>query len=215
MMVCSCCQNARDGVHACLHDYDRLLNVAVILIYIQIGCSLIGSLGALYNGVLLMNLVIALFALVAVASSCPSLGRTYAVLLFCAIVLDISWFIFFSRDIWSMSSQSNGMLFVFSLRLTLAMEILGSCVRFFSSLLWIQMYRLGASNVDNCANPQEPGFHERNSFLNPPTRPNSGQRSNSDSDDALGSHYSPLLKNPFLGHNDGVSGNESPGTESS
>ncbi|KAE8657978.1 Ras GTPase-activating-like protein rng2 isoform 2 [Hibiscus syriacus] len=221
-MVCFCSQNVRNWIHACLHDYDRLLDVAVILIYIQIGCSLIGSLGALYNGVSLMNLGIALFALVAISSSSQSLGRTYAVLLFCAIILDISWFILFPRDIWNMSSQSKGMLFVFSLRLTLAMEILGSCVRFLSSLLWIQIYRLGASYVDSRANPREPDFDMRNSFLNPPTLPNSRQRSNSDSDDALGSYYCPLFedrhqrsKSPFLGHNDRGSRNESPGTESS
>ncbi|XP_039043456.1 uncharacterized protein LOC120182595 [Hibiscus syriacus] len=194
MMICFCSQNARDGIQACLHDYDRLLNVAVILIYIQIGCSLIGSLGALYNGASLMNLGIALFALVAIASSSQSLGRTYAILLFCAIILDISWFFLFSRDIWSTSNQSNEMVFVFSLRLTLAMEILGSCVRFFSSLLWIQIYRLGVSYVDSCANLREPDFDVRNSFLNPPTLLNSRQRSNSDSDDAVGSHYSPLLE---------------------
>ncbi|GMI97510.1 hypothetical protein like AT1G55535 [Hibiscus trionum] len=221
MMICCCSQNARDWFHARLHDYDRLLNVAVVLIYIQIGCSLIGSLGALYNGVLLMNLGIALFALVAIASSSQSLGRTYAVLLFCAILLDVSWFILFSRDIWNMSSQGNEVLFVFSLRLTLAMEILGSCVRFFSSLLWIQIYRLGASNVGS-ANPREPDFDVRNSFLNPPALLNSRQRSNSDSDDAVGSYYSPLFedrqqrsKNPFLGQYDSVSRNESLGTESS
>lgn len=73
-------------------------NVAISLL--QIGCALVGSLGALYNGVLLINLAIALFALVAIESSSQSLGRTYAVLLFCAILLDISWFILFSRDIW-------------------------------------------------------------------------------------------------------------------
>ncbi|KAK8595834.1 hypothetical protein V6N13_000519 [Hibiscus sabdariffa] len=209
MMVCFCSQNARDWIHARLHDYDRLLNVAVILIYIQIGCSLVGSLGASYNGVLLMNLGIALFALVAIASSSQSLGRTYAVLLFCAILLDISWFVLFSRDIWNMSSQSNGKLFVLSLRLTLAMEILGSCVRFFSSLLWIQIYRLGASYVGSYANPREPDFDVRSSFLNPPSLPNPRQRSNSDSDDAIGSYYPPLFedrqqrsKNPLLGHND-------------
>lgn len=61
---------------------------------------MIGSLGALYNGALLANLVIALFALVAIESSSQSLGRTYAALLFCAILLDISWFILFAHEIW-------------------------------------------------------------------------------------------------------------------
>ena len=68
----------------------------------QIGCALIGSLGALYNGVLLINLGIALFALVAIESSSQKLGRTYAVLLFCSLLLDVSWFILFTHEIWSL-----------------------------------------------------------------------------------------------------------------
>ncbi|KAK8282348.1 hypothetical protein E1A91_D08G019800v1 [Gossypium mustelinum] len=154
MMICCCSQNLRDAFQACLRDYDKLLYVAVILIYIQIGCALTGSLGALYNGVLLANLGIALFALVAIESGSQSLGRAYAVLLFCAILLDISWFILFSHDIWNMSKEtdggeegeSRGMLFIFSVRLTLAMEMVGLFVRLWSSLLWIQIYRLGVSN---------------------------------------------------------------------
>ncbi|KAE8660311.1 hypothetical protein F3Y22_tig00116954pilonHSYRG00139 [Hibiscus syriacus] len=124
MMICCCSQNLRDAIQACLRDYDKLLYVAVILIYIQIGCALTGSLGALYNGVLLANLGIALFALVAIESGSQILGRAYAVLLFCAIMLDISWFALFAHDIWNMSKERNGdgegegkgrgMLFTFS-----------------------------------------------------------------------------------------------------
>ncbi|XWS28220.1 hypothetical protein CRYUN_Cryun25bG0047500 [Craigia yunnanensis] len=230
MMVCCCSQNLRDGIHACLRDYDRLQYVAVILIYIQIACALIGSLGALYNGVLLINLGIALFALVAIESSSQSLGRTYAVLLFCAILLDISWFILFSHDIWNMSSESEreresrGMLFIFSVRLTLAMEMVGFCVRLWSSLLWIQIYRLGVSYVDGAACPRDPDFDFRNSFLSPATPSISMLRqcSHNDSDDALGgaiydpAYYSSLFedrqqrnRNSFLGHNDCISGNGS------
>ena len=66
----------------------------------KIGCALIGSLGALYNGVLLIDLAISLFALVAIESSSQSLARTYAMLLFCAILLDVSWFILFTYEIW-------------------------------------------------------------------------------------------------------------------
>ncbi|XVF04530.1 hypothetical protein REPUB_Repub05bG0091700 [Reevesia pubescens] len=203
-MVCCCSQNLRDGIHACLRDYDRLQHVAVILIYIQIVCALIGSLGALYNGVLLINLAIALFALVAIESSSQSLGRTYAVLLFCAILLDISWFILFSHDIWNMSSEQegHGILFIFSVRLTLAMEIVGFCVRFCSSLLWIQIYRLGVSYVDSAGVPRDPDFDLRNSFLSPATPSNSllRQCSHNDSDDALGgaiydpAYYSSLFE---------------------
>nr|TKR91275.1 hypothetical protein D5086_0000225030 [Populus alba] len=97
-------------------------------IYIQIGCSLIGSLGALYNGVLLINLAISLFALVAIESSSQRLGRTYAVLLFSSLLLDIAWFILFSRPIWDISSDDRGMFFVFSVKLTLAMQIIGFIV---------------------------------------------------------------------------------------
>ncbi|XWS73398.1 hypothetical protein CRYUN_Cryun02cG0124800 [Craigia yunnanensis] len=228
MMVCCCSQNLRDGIHACLRDYDRLQYVAVVLIYIQIGCGLIGSLGALYNGVLLINLGIALFALVAIESSSQSLCRTYAVLLFCAILLDILWFILFSHDIWNMSSESewesHGMLFIFSVRLTLVMEVVGFCVRFWSSLLWIQIYRLGFSYVDGAAGPRDPEFDLRNSFLSSATPSNSilRQCSHNDSDDSLGgaiydpAYYSSLFedrqqqnKNSFLDHNDGISENES------
>ena len=66
----------------------------------QIVCALIGSLGALFNGVLVINLVIGLFAVVAIESSSQKLGRTYAVLLFFAVVLDVAWFILFSHAIW-------------------------------------------------------------------------------------------------------------------
>lgn len=70
------------------------------MICLKIACALIGSLGALYNGITLVNLGIGLFALVAIESSSQSLGRTYAALLFSAILLDILWFIFFSQEIW-------------------------------------------------------------------------------------------------------------------
>lgn len=165
---------------------------------------MIGSLGALYNGVLLINLAIALFALVAIESSSQSLGRTYAVLLFCAILLDISWFILFSHDIWNMSTttQTDGVLFIFSIRLTLVMEIVGFCVRFWSSFLWIQIYRLGVSYVDTGSGPRDPDFDLRNSFLSSATPSNSllRQCSNNDSEDALGgaiydpSYYSSLFE---------------------
>jgi hypothetical protein len=44
--------------------------------------------------------VIGLFAVVAIESSSQRLGRTYAVLLFFAVVLDVAWFILFSHAIW-------------------------------------------------------------------------------------------------------------------
>lgn len=60
---------------------------------------MVGSLGALFNGILLVNMVAALFALVAIESSSQILGRTYGVLLTCMIFLDAAWFVFFSGTI--------------------------------------------------------------------------------------------------------------------
>ncbi|CAH2053821.1 unnamed protein product [Thlaspi arvense] len=161
------CGSLRNRIHTWLRDYVRLQSLVVILIYAQIGCSLIGSLGALYNGVLLINLAIALFALVAIESNSQSLGRTYAVLLFCAILLDISWLILFSKEIWNISSEMYQALHIFSVKLTMAMEIAGFIVRLSSSLLWFQIYRLGASIVDTSF-PRLSDSDLRNSFLEPP-----------------------------------------------
>ncbi|KAL5163201.1 hypothetical protein HKD37_07G020145 [Glycine soja] len=166
MMLCgSSCLNLRDRIQPWIRDYDRLQSFAVILIYLQIGCALIGSLGASYNGLSLINLAIALFALVAIESSSQSLGRTYAFLLFCAILLDISWFILFSNEIWTISTKDYTAFFTFSVKLTLAMQIVGFTVRLSSSLLWIQIYRLGASYVDAASRVAD--SDSRISFLSP------------------------------------------------
>ncbi|XP_039034355.1 uncharacterized protein LOC120170475 isoform X2 [Hibiscus syriacus] len=233
MMICCCSLNLRDAIQACLHDCDKLLYVAVILIYIQIGCALTGSLGALYNGVLLANLGIAFFALVAIESGSQSLGRAYAVLLFCAILLDISWFVLFAHDIWNMSKESNGdgegegesrgMLFIFSVRLTLAMEIVGCFVRLWFSLLWFQIYRFGVSYVSGGADIRDPDFDLRNGFLTPSTPSNALLRQcpQNESDEALGGaiydppYYSSLFEDRqqhnriFLLDHDGIGGSGS------
>ncbi|XP_042479929.1 uncharacterized protein LOC122060887 [Macadamia integrifolia] len=208
MMLCS---SFRTRIRSWLRDYDKIQAVAVILIYIQIGCALVGSLGALFNGVLLINLAIALFALVAIESSSQSLGRTYAVLLFCAILLDISWFILFSDQIWNISRKPFGTFFIFSVRLALSMQVVGCSVRLASSLLWIQMYRLGVSSVDNSAS-QGADFDLRNSFLNPSAH--AVARQNSDSEDTLGgsiydpAYYSSLFEdaqeNGYQGHDHSI-----------
>ncbi|XP_034687908.1 uncharacterized protein LOC117916144 [Vitis riparia] len=205
MMLCS---SFRSRIQNFLRDYDRLQFFAVILIYIQIGCALVGSLGALYNGVLLINLAVALFALVAIESSSQSLGRTYAVLLFFSILLDISWFTLFSHEIWNISSKDFGHFFIFSVKLTLSMEIIGFSVRLSSSFLWIQMYRLGVSHVDSTVS-READFDLRNSFLNPTTP--TIVRQSSDSDEFLGgsiydpAYYSSLFEdghgNQYEGQN--------------
>ncbi|KAI3450934.1 hypothetical protein Pfo_007599 [Paulownia fortunei] len=201
-------------IEAWIRDYDNIQRLAVKLIYAQIGCALIGSLGALYNGVLLVNLGISLFALVAIESSSQSLARTYAVLLFSSILLDLSWFFLFSYNIWHIPSEIYGTFVSFSVKLTLAMQIIGFSVRLSSSLLWIQMYRLGASYIDNSV-PRDTDVDLRNSFLSPATpivrRP-------SGSDDVVGgsiydpAYYSSLFEDgrddAFLyggGQNHGIS----------
>ncbi|XP_062015049.1 uncharacterized protein LOC133731668 isoform X3 [Rosa rugosa] len=178
------CEALRDRIQAWLRDYDRLQYLAVILLYIQIACALLGSLGALYNGVLLINLAIALFALVAIESSSQSLGRTYAVLLVCAIFLDIFWIL---------TPGDYTALYIFSVKLTLVMQIMGFFIRFSSSFLWIQIYRLGLSYVvDPAPTPRDADFDLRNSFLSPTTPTPAVLRQTSDSSDALGgSIYDP------------------------
>ncbi|KAJ0810446.1 hypothetical protein HanPI659440_Chr01g0027091 [Helianthus annuus] len=163
MMLCS---ELNTQIHTWLRDYDKIQSFAVILIYIQIACALVGSLGALYNGVSLINVGIGLFALVAIESSSQSLGRTYAVLLFSAILLDILWFCLFCHEIWHISSEIYGENAILSVRLTLLMQIIGFTVRSSSSLLWIQMYRLGPSLVDSTA-LRDADLDLRNSFMGP------------------------------------------------
>ncbi|KAI7752247.1 hypothetical protein M8C21_023168, partial [Ambrosia artemisiifolia] len=168
-----------------LRDYDKIQSVAVVLIHIQIGCALIGSLGALYTGVCVVNLGIALFALVAIENSSQRLGRTYAVLLFSAIL--------------HMSSEIYGKFAVFSVKITLFMQIIGLSVRSSSSLLWIQMYRLGSSQVDSSC-PQDGDQDLRNSFINPATpafiRPNLGPE-----DGLGGSIYDPVYYSSLFSDN--------------
>ncbi|CAN6165600.1 unnamed protein product [Urochloa humidicola] len=116
-----------------LRDYDALQSLALALIYLQIGCSLIGSLGALFNAVLVINLVIGLFAVVAIESSSQRLGRTYAVLLFFAVVLDVAWFILFSHAIWTITPDEKCIV----RRSSMADDILGGSIydpSYYSSL---------------------------------------------------------------------------------
>lgn len=50
--------------------------------------------------------------------------------------------------------EKYGVFFVFSVKLTMAMQIIGLSTRFFSLFLWIQIYRLGASNVIHRVSPE-------------------------------------------------------------
>ncbi|CAK9165902.1 unnamed protein product, partial [Ilex paraguariensis] len=89
----------------------------------------------------------------------------------------------------NISSEIYGSFVIFSVKLTLSMQIIGFYVRVSSSLLWIQMYRLGVSYVDSSV-PREADADIRNSFLNPATP--SVVRHSSGSDDVLGgSIYNP------------------------
>jgi hypothetical protein len=90
-----CCMQAR-----CERiDYNDVQICAIVLLYVQVVCALIGSLGALYTGIVVANLMLALFALVAIESGSQSLGRAYVGLLALALVLDILWFILFTSEI--------------------------------------------------------------------------------------------------------------------
>ncbi|CAH1436493.1 unnamed protein product [Lactuca virosa] len=194
------CPELNTQIQTWLRDYDKIQSVAVILIYIQIGCALIGSLGALYTGVCLVDLGISLFALVAIESSSQSLGRTYAVLLFSSILLDILWFILFTHEIWYMSSEIHGKFAIISIKVTLIMQAIGFSVRSSSSLLWIQMYRLGSSLVDNTY-PQDGDQDLGNSFINPAT-PLFNRHNTSGSSDVLGgSIYDPVYYSSLFSDN--------------
>ncbi|KAI3989987.1 hypothetical protein MKX01_003690 [Papaver californicum] len=164
-----CCSSLRSRIQSWFHDYDNLQSLlsfsftfkysfTLFISQIRISCALIGSLGALFNGVTLVNFVIELLSLIAIESSSQRLGRTYAILLCCGILLNISWFILFPNHTWNISSKMYGLYFIFSLRLALWMQIAAFSIRLFSSLLWFQMYRLGPSSTD---------FDVRNSFMNP------------------------------------------------
>ncbi|KAH7441452.1 hypothetical protein KP509_03G038900 [Ceratopteris richardii] len=138
------CSEAIANIRAWFRTYENLQFLAILLLYLQIACSLIGSLGVSFTGVLLANLALALFALVAIESGSQALGRTYAVLLVCALLLDTAWFVLFSVEIRQYPHDSNiGRFTAFSLHLVLIMQILGFIIRFLSSFLWLQMYKLG------------------------------------------------------------------------
>ncbi|KAL0459849.1 UNVERIFIED_CONTAM: hypothetical protein Slati_0612100 [Sesamum latifolium] len=118
-MRCGGCGFRWTEIEGWIRDYDNIQRLAVKLIYAQIVCALIGSLGALYNGVLLVNLGISLFALVAIESSSQGLARTYAILLLSSILLDLSWFFLFSHHIWY---QGKGAAFVSGLNYVAACQ---------------------------------------------------------------------------------------------
>ncbi|XP_059069381.1 uncharacterized protein LOC131038356 isoform X2 [Cryptomeria japonica] len=131
---------------------------------IRIACALVGSLGAFYTGILLINLVVALFALIAIESGSQILGRTYAVLLAAELSLDIIWFILFSTEIWKIDPLKYGKFSVLSVKVVFWMQTIGFSVRMISSIVWFQMYRLGVSSV-NTALYQSADLESRGAFL--------------------------------------------------
>ncbi|GAB4835095.1 hypothetical protein Ancab_000003 [Ancistrocladus abbreviatus] len=102
-------------------------------------------------------------------------------------IVYVEWYGKASR--WNISSEDYGVFFIFSLKLTLSMQIAGFSVRLSSSLLWVQMYKLGVSHVESAVS-RDSEFDLRNSFLNPSTP--AIVRQLSDSEDPIGgSIYDP------------------------
>lgn len=90
-------------------------------------------------------------------------------------------FLFFSDEnvmcvCRNISKDDYAPFFIFSVKLTLVMQIVGFIVRLSSSLLWIQIYRLGASYVDTASRAD---FDLRSSFLSPVVPAVARQSSNS------------------------------------
>ncbi|KAL3820232.1 hypothetical protein ACJIZ3_006137 [Penstemon smallii] len=143
-------------------DYGTIQYLAVRLIYAQICCGLIGSLGSFFNGVLLANLGISLFALIAIESSSQNLARTYAVLLFSSILLDISWLFLFSHYIWHMCNLRNhvvtGSLMTFAY---FEVILLGSC-----SLIFLVCFTVDwSANVSSVAQTRA-SYYEIDNVVN-------------------------------------------------
>ncbi|KAE8697072.1 Ras GTPase-activating-like protein rng2 isoform 2 [Hibiscus syriacus] len=129
-----------------------------------------------------------LVRLVAIESGSQSLGRAYAVLLFCAILPDVSWFVLFAHDIWNMPKRAR--------RWGREGKIAGCC----------SFSRLGVSYVSNGADIRDPDFDLRMDFLAPSTPSNAllRQCSQNESDEALGGaiydppYYSSLFEDRQL-----------------
>nr|XP_024374677.1 uncharacterized protein LOC112281897 isoform X1 [Physcomitrium patens] len=130
----------------------------------DVACALIGSLGAVYTGIVLANFTLALFALVAIESGSQSLGRAYGGFLALALLLDIVWFCLFTIEIrHSWNETQLGKFGAFSVKLMFCMQASGCGLRLISSFLWCQMYRLRA--ISEALSLQERAeFHGRNSM---------------------------------------------------
>lgn len=202
------CAISRAKIRAWFHNYDNVQSLAVVLLYLQVGCALIGSCSASYMGLLVANLAIALFALIAVESGSQKLGRTYAVLLVCALLLDVAWFVLFSVEIRQSRLQPYvGKFTIFSLQLVLWMQAIGFLVRFLSAFVWLHMYRLGGtSEWRGLYQPLD--LERRTASFRVPTAsssPRTTTRQSSLSDEILGgSIYNPAYYSSNFGPAEGV-----------
>ncbi|XP_022985678.1 uncharacterized protein LOC111483665 isoform X3 [Cucurbita maxima] len=164
------CNSLRDRLRPWLRDYVRLQSFALILIYIQVHSfphrnyhSLLSLFSVLNLNLFFVNTyekdrvridwiprgIVQWCIAYKFGDRIIRFGsRTYALLLFSAIFLDIFWFIPFAYHTWNVSSKQYGPLFTFSVKLTLAMQIIGFAVRLSSSLLWIRIYRSGISYME-------------------------------------------------------------------
>ncbi|GJP36350.1 hypothetical protein CLOM_g20866 [Closterium sp. NIES-68] len=129
-----------------LDSYEDVQNAALTLLYLQVFIGLLGVVGPTYTGVLVADVVVALFGLVAVASGYQALGRTYALLLPLMLLLDTLWLALFAPHIWSTELTdpwSRHPLVAAAVLLELACHCLTFALRLLSALLWLQMLRLG------------------------------------------------------------------------
>lgn len=134
---------------AWLGSYEDVQNAAITLLYMQVFIGLFGVVGPTFTGVIVADVVVALFGLVAVASGYQTLGRTYAGLLAVMLVLDAVWLTLFAPHIWSTELTSPWIdhpLVAAAVLAELLCHVITTALRLISTLLWMQMYRLGLSS---------------------------------------------------------------------
>ncbi|CAI5989344.1 unnamed protein product [Closterium sp. NIES-64] len=129
--------------------YEDVQNAALTLLYLQAFIGLLGTVGPTYTGVIVADVGVALFGLVAVASGYQALGRTYAALLMLMLLLDSLWLALFAPHIWSEELTApwrQHPLVALAVLLELTCHSLTFTLRLLSALLWLQMLRLGLAD---------------------------------------------------------------------
>ncbi|CAI5464102.1 unnamed protein product, partial [Closterium sp. Yama58-4] len=132
-----------------LDSYEDVQNAALTLLYLQAFIGLLGTVGPTYTGVIVADVGVALFGLVAIASGYQALGRTYAALLLLMLLLDSLWLALFAPHIWSTELTSpwrQHPLVAAAVLLELTCHSLTFALRLLSALLWLQMLRLGLAD---------------------------------------------------------------------